>query len=188
MIASPTAGSDAFGPTDRRDPQPVEETGCRNAFRVAQTTVNLLDIDRRRVWHVSVLTKRREPLDSSSAPAEHIDQDGGIEQDAHTLGPAERALTDAPEVGSALFTHPPSRIAVPIMLGVGERAYGVFDVLPATLVVEGAPNRRSDERAALTPTHPAVESTHELVVQAYVQTHGHTLAHAVQCERLSTLA
>lgn len=65
------------------------------------------------------------------------------------------------------------------MLGVGERAYGVFDVLPATLVVERAPNRRGDESAALTPPHPTVESTHDLVVQAYVQTHGHTLAHAV---------
>jgi hypothetical protein len=51
---------------------------------LAQTTVNLLDADRRRVWHVSMLTKRREPLDSCSAAAQHIDQDGGIEQDAHT--------------------------------------------------------------------------------------------------------
>src|SRR5665213_3111275 len=66
------------------------------------------------------------------------------------------------------------------MLGVGERAYGVLDVLPATLVVERAPNRRGDEHAALTPTHPAVESAHDLIVQTYVQTHGHTLAHAVR--------
>jgi hypothetical protein len=84
MIPSPIAGPDALGAADRRDPQPVEEAGCRNAFGVAQTTVNLLDADGRRIWHVSVLTKRREPLDSSSPAAQHIDEDGGIEQDAHT--------------------------------------------------------------------------------------------------------
>jgi hypothetical protein len=66
------------------------------------------------------------------------------------------------------------------MLGVGERSHGILDVLPAPLVVKRAPNRRGDERAALTPTHPAVESSHELVVQTYVQTHGHTLAHKRQ--------
>jgi hypothetical protein len=31
----------------------------------------------------------------------------------------------------------------------------------------------------LTLTDAAIEGTHNLVVQAYVQTHGHTLAHAV---------
>jgi hypothetical protein len=31
----------------------------------------------------------------------------------------------------------------------------------------------------LTLTDPAVESTHDVVVQAYVQTHGHMLAHTV---------
>jgi hypothetical protein len=77
------------------------------------------------------------------------------------------------------LTHPPSRVAVPVMLGVGERAYDVLDDLPATLVVKRALNRRGDERAALTPTHAAVESTHDLIVQTYVQTHGHTLAHVV---------
>jgi hypothetical protein len=84
MIASPIADPDALRAADRGDPQPVEEAGCRNAFAGAQTTMNLLDADRSRLWHVSVLTKRREPLDSSSAPAQHIDQHGGSEQDAHT--------------------------------------------------------------------------------------------------------
>jgi hypothetical protein len=66
------------------------------------------------------------------------------------------------------------------MLGVGECAHGSFDVLPATLIVERAPNRGSDEHAALTPAHPAVESTNYLVVQTYVQTHGHSIAHTHQ--------
>jgi len=65
------------------------------------------------------------------------------------------------------------------MLGIGERACGSFDVLPTTLIVERASNRCRDERAPLTLTDPAVESTDNLVIQAYVHTHGHTLAHTV---------
>ena len=63
------------------------------------------------------------------------------------------------------------------MLGIGERAHGTFDLLPPTLVVEGASNRCRDERAPLTLTDSGVESIDDLVIQAYVQTHGHTLAH-----------
>ncbi len=65
------------------------------------------------------------------------------------------------------------------MLGIGERAHCTFDVLPTTLIVERSSNRRSDERAPLTLTDPAVKSLDDLVIQAYVQTHGHTLAHSV---------
>ncbi len=63
------------------------------------------------------------------------------------------------------------------MLGIGERTYCTFDVLPTTLIVERASNRCRDERAPLTLTDPAVESLDDFVIQAYVQTHGHTLSH-----------
>ncbi len=59
------------------------------------------------------------------------------------------------------------------MLGVADRA---FDVLPATLIIERALDRCRDERGELTSTDPNVESTHDLIVQAYVQTHGHASA------------
>src|ERR1019366_2112988 len=88
-------------------------------------------------------------------------------------------LPGAADVSGTLLAHPSSRIAVPVVLGVGQRADSGFDVVPATLVVERSPNRRRDERAALTPTNPAVESMHEFVVETYVQTHGHKLAHTV---------
>ncbi len=65
------------------------------------------------------------------------------------------------------------------MLGTGERAHGSFDVLPTTLIVERASNRCRDECAPLTSTHPTVESLDDLIIQAYVLTHGHTLAHSV---------
>jgi hypothetical protein len=48
-----------------------------------------------------------------------------------------------------------------------------------TLIVKRAPDRCRDERAALSSTDPTVESTYDLVVQASVQTHGHTMAHSV---------
>jgi hypothetical protein len=54
------------------------------------------------------------------------------------------------------------------MLGVGKPSHRSLDVLPTTLVVERPPNRRRDERAALTLTDAAIEGTHNLVVQAYV--------------------
>src|ERR1019366_3301078 len=102
---------------------------------------------------------------------------------AHRSAPWCRAgcsrLPDAADVSGTLLAHPSSRIAVPVVLGVGQRADSGFDVVPATLVVERSPNRRRDERAALTPTNPAVESMHDFVVETYVQTHGHKLAHTV---------
>ena len=64
------------------------------------------------------------------------------------------------------------------MLGVGQRPDSGIDVLPATLVVKRAPNGGGDERAAPTPADPVVERAHDLVVQAYVQTHGHKLTHS----------
>jgi hypothetical protein len=72
------------------------------------------------------------------------------------------------------------------MLGPGQRADSAFDVFPTTLVIEGAPHRRLDERAALPLTDPTVERTHDVVVQAYVQTHGHTLAHSRVPNRQAT--
>ena len=83
VIAPPIAGLDAFGAADRRDAQPVEETTRRSAFGIAQTTMDLLDANRRREWHISVLTERCKSLDGSPPAAQHIDQDRGVEQDAH---------------------------------------------------------------------------------------------------------
>jgi len=65
------------------------------------------------------------------------------------------------------------------MLGVGERTNRSFDVRPATLIVERPLDRGRDEHAALAFTDPGVQSVHDLVVQAYVQTHGHMLAHTL---------
>jgi hypothetical protein len=83
MIASPIAGPDPLEAADRRDAQPVEKAGRRNAFGIAQAAMNLLDADRRREWHVSMPAKRCESLDGSPAAPQQIDQHRGVEQDAH---------------------------------------------------------------------------------------------------------
>jgi hypothetical protein len=40
------------------------------------------------------------------------------------------------------------------------------------------PNGRGDEGASLPATNPRIESVDEFILQAYVQTHGHSLAHS----------
>jgi hypothetical protein len=50
---------------------------------------------------------------------------------------------------------------------------GIFDVAPAALVVERAAHGRGDEHTALTAPDARVEIADELVIEAYVQTHGH---------------
>ncbi len=116
--------------------------------------------------------KRPESFDCKRAPSQHIDQHGGIEKDAHRLA-------DTARVGRALCAYPSSRVGVPLMLGVGQRAYDVLDVLPATFVVQRTPDCCRDERTAFAASDAGVQSIHDLVIKAYVQTHGHTLAHAV---------
>jgi hypothetical protein len=83
MIASPLAGLGAFRPTDWRDAQPVEQADRCSAFAIAQTPMDLLDVDRRRKGNIPMLTKRSESLDGPRAAAQHIDQHRRIEQDAH---------------------------------------------------------------------------------------------------------
>lgn len=63
------------------------------------------------------------------------------------------------------------------MAGVGDAAERCFDVVPAPLVVEPAPDQLSDECAALSRAGTPVEFSHEFVVQNDVQQHGPNLAH-----------
>ena len=76
-----------------------------------------------------------------------------------------------------LASHPLRRVVVPVMAGVGDAAERCFDVVPAPLVVEPAPDQLSDECAALSRAGTPVEFSHEFVVQSDVQPHGPNLAH-----------
>src|SRR5258708_26046280 len=63
------------------------------------------------------------------------------------------------------------------MLLLGEGSKACFDVLPAALVVESLANRLGDEGAAAATAHLAVEAGDEVVLERYVQSHGHTVTH-----------
>jgi hypothetical protein len=60
---------------------------------------------------------------------------------------------------------------------VRNRRERCLDVLPTALVVERTTERLGDVCAAPATADPAIELLDELVVEAYVQTHGHNLAH-----------
>lgn len=88
-----------------------------------------------------------------------------------------------------LRSYPGGRIGVPLVLAPGERSEARFDVIPAALVVERPANRRRDECASSPAPNTTVELTHQIVVQRYVQTHGHSLAHgSVRHRRSPVLA
>ena len=61
---------------------------------------------------------------------------------------------------------------------IGDLAKRREDVVPPTLVLERAADRRGDEPAALSPSDPAIDLAHEPLVQVNVHTHAHTLAHS----------
>ncbi len=70
---------------------------------------------------------------------------------------------------------------------VGERSEAGLDVFPAPLVVECAAQRFTDERAATSPADVSVELLDEVVIEAYVQSHGHKLAHNATHMRAASL-
>jgi len=73
---------------------------------------------------------------------------------------------------------PTGRIRVPLVLLIGEGAQPSLDVFAPLRIVECSAQRVCDERAASPSAHAAVELLHQLVIEAYVQTHGHKLAHS----------
>jgi hypothetical protein len=79
----------------------------------------------------------------------------------------------------ALGPDPSGGIWIPIVARVWNRAERRQDAFPAAGVIQRAVERRGNEGASPPPPHPSVELGHEGVIEAYVQTHGHTLTHAL---------
>ena len=70
-----------------------------------------------------------------------------------------------------LGADPAGSIVVPIVAGVGDRAEQRFDLVPATLVIEAAPDHCRDERAPSPRPRPPVDVLNEMVLQLNVQSH-----------------
>ncbi len=89
---------------------------------------------------------------------------------------------------------PAGWVRIPFVLLIGEGAQPSLDVFASPHIVERLAQGVRDEDAALPSSHAPVELLHERVVQAYVQSHGHTLTHkigdyedvlAISCARAS---
>lgn len=130
---------------------------------------DLLDVDRTDPRGSRGVTQGSYSIGGGAA-AQHVDQHGRVEQQT-------QASADAAEVVVPLRLYPGGWICVPLVLALRKRPEARFDVVPTALIVERLANRRRDERAASPAPDAAVELTHQIVVQRYVQTHGHSLAH-----------
>jgi hypothetical protein len=64
------------------------------------------------------------------------------------------------------------------MPAVSKCAEAGFDVFPPAFILERVSNCLGYERASTSSADTPIELLHEVVVKAYVQTHGHNLAHS----------
>lgn len=115
------------------------------------------------------MTQRAQAISGRTA-AERVDQDRRVEEEL-------QRSADPAHVGQPLGSHPALEVRVPFVLALGERSEARLDVIPATLVFERPAHRLRDERAAATPADPAVKPRNQGIVERYVQTRGHKLAH-----------
>lgn len=88
---------------------------------------------------------------------------------ATSAGPAPVVMT--------LVSHPPGRVVVPLVGGVGQRPEGRLDVVPAPLVIDAATDELGDEGTPTPRTDASVELGHQIVRQRNVYTHVPRLAH-----------
>jgi hypothetical protein len=104
------------------------------------------------------------------AAAEKVDEDGGVEEN-------RRHLPDAALVSTPLLANPAAGILVPLVAAVGNGAERRLEQFPATIVVQRLLDRTRDIRATATSADATVELADESILEGYVHTHGHTLAH-----------
>ena len=84
---------------------------------------------------------------------------------------------DAPGVAPSLPVDPCGGILVPLVPLVRHGSERRLDLVPPVLVLQGPSNGLGDEAAPAPPAHSLVQFGDQLIVQAYVHTHGHTIAH-----------
>jgi hypothetical protein len=130
----------------------------------------LLDVDGARVRRVLRPAERSQATARVRASAQQVDQDGRVEQNGCQL-------PDAALVGAPLLAHPLAGVLVPPVTAFGDRAERGLEQPPAVIVVQSALDRLRNVGASAASADPAVELADERVVERYVHSHGHTLAH-----------
>jgi hypothetical protein len=148
--------------------KPLEKADRRRLVACGRAAQDLLDIHSAYPWRLTFSVQVSHPL-AGGPSSQYVDQNCRVEQ--------QQALPDTRGIATALRRDPSSGIWIPLVLTVCKRADTGFDVFPAALVVERTADGLADECAATPPPDALVELLDEVVIKAYVQSHGHTLAH-----------
>src|SRR6266571_17310 len=154
------------------DPQPVHEPLRGALLPWPKAADHFLDIDGARVGTVARPSEGSQPF-GRGAPPKRVDEHGGVEQDRAHRSP------DAPGVAPSLPADPCGGIVVPLVPLVRHGSERRLDLVPPALVVQGPSNRFRDTGAPAPPAHPLVKLGDQCLVQAYVHTHGHNVAHTL---------
>lgn len=168
ILSAPASCPFPLGQVEPSQTHAAQETREHRLLRDSGSAQHLLGVDRADPRGLTGIAQRSHALGGWTT-AQHIDQDGCVEQQP-------QALTDTTRVGVSLRRDPRRGVRIPLVLS-GKAADPGFDVFPALLVLEGLAHGLRDEHAATPPPDAPVEPLHEIAVQSNVQTHGHNLAH-----------
>jgi len=171
-LAPPSARLFALGPPERSNAQPVEQVCHAGFLGRLDSPKQLFHVDGTDVGTVTGGSQLGNP-DRGRAPPQGIDEGRGVEKD-----PAQFELSaDSATVSAPLRPDPGGGIAVPFVAPVLQRAQRNLDLVPPPLILKRLPDGGCDEGAAATAPNACIEVRNQFVLEAYVQSHGHSLAH-----------
>jgi hypothetical protein len=168
IVTTPASRALTLPPSEWSEMKPLEKADRRRLVGCGRAAQNLLDIHSAYPWSLTFSVQVSHPF-ARRPSSQYVDQNCRVEQ--------QQALPDTRGIATALRRDPSGGIWIPLVLTVCERANTGFDVFPAALVVERAADGLADECAATSPPDAPVELLDDVVIEAYVQSHGHRLAH-----------
>jgi hypothetical protein len=168
-VPSPAPGTFALDPPEGRKMESSQKSKDARFFLDVRASQHLVHVDGAYPRDFSGVQRLLYPL-GNGTQAQRVDQNGGVEQQ-------RQSSADTARVTEALVMDPSSRIGIPIVTLIGEDPQTRFDVFAAPCIVERSAQGLADECAATAPAHVLVELFDEIVIEAYVQSHGHSITH-----------
>ncbi len=168
IVTAPASSALTLPLSEWSEMKPLEKADRRRLVMCCRAAHNLLDIHSAYPWRLTFSVQVSHQL-AGGPSSQYVDQNCRVEQ--------QQALPDTRGIATALRRDPSSGIWIPLVLTVCKRADTGFDVLPAALIVERTTDGLADERAATASPNTLVELLDEVVIEPYVQSHGHRLAH-----------
>src|SRR5512144_2662166 len=156
-VAPPGAGQLSLPSRERHRSKGAQQAANRLGLTGSCTAPDLLHVDRADERGRLRCAQLAEALGCVSI-AQNLDQHRGVEEEN---GSAHPALVSPP-----LGPDPGRRILIPFVSLVVDRPDRGEDLVPAALVVKGAPEHARDEGAAPPFSDSAVEFGHQLIIEA----------------------